>query len=62
MKGSKQGDKEKGDWEMIDEDVFFDASERTDEELLQTFARAAESSEWNDPSMDIYDDYDYAKK
>lgn len=47
---------------MIDEDVFFDASERTDEELLQTFARAAESSEWNDPSMDIYDDYDYAKK
>ena len=31
-------------------------------ELRSVFARAVESSDWNDPSMDVYDDYDNAKR
>ena len=56
------------DYVLIRKDVYekvqsiYDASEWSHEELLQTFARAAQSSDWNDPSMDVYDDYDCAKK
>ena len=31
-------------------------------ELRSIFARSIKSSNWNDPAMDIYDDYDNAKR
>ncbi|WP_299461869.1 hypothetical protein [uncultured Gimesia sp.] len=31
-------------------------------DLRQILARAYEASDWNDPEMDIYNDYDNAKK
>ncbi|QDT30683.1 hypothetical protein [Gimesia panareensis] len=36
--------------------------EVTDADLRKMLARAFESSDWNDPAMDIYNDYDNAKK
>lgn len=34
------------------------ADDLTHDELRAMLARSAENSEWLDPSMDIYDDYD----
>lgn len=34
----------------------------SEEDLRKMLARSCESSDWNDPAMDIYNDYDNAKK
>jgi hypothetical protein len=36
----------------------FDETELTHEELRALLARAYEASKWNDPGMDVYDEYD----
>ncbi|QDV16875.1 hypothetical protein Pan153_15090 [Gimesia panareensis] len=34
------------------------SDELTEKDLRRLLARSYESSDWNDPAMDIYDDYD----
>lgn len=41
--------------------VLYDDSEPSHDELRAIFARGVESSDWNDPAMDVYDDYDKHK-
>jgi hypothetical protein len=41
--------------------VLYDDSEPSEDELRAIFARGIESSDWNDPAMDIYDEYDKHK-
>jgi len=41
--------------------VLYDDSEPSENELRAIFARGIESSDWNDPAMDVYDEYDKHK-
>lgn len=41
--------------------LVYDDSDLSDDELRAVFARGIESSDWNDPSMDEYDEYDKHK-
>ena len=40
------------------EDLLFDDSDWTEEEMRTQLALAAEANGWNEPAMDVYNDYD----
>jgi hypothetical protein len=48
-------------YEHVLKAVVYDDSEPSQDELRAIFARGIESSDWNDPAMDVYDDYDQHK-
>ena len=43
------------------QDPLYDDSEPSEDELRAIFARGIESSDWNDPAMDVCDEYDKHK-
>lgn len=50
---------------VVPQDLFESLQEQAGKdhnELREIFARAVESSDWNDPAMDVYDEYDDASR